>query len=274
MDGALEWLGGADRPFDIRIHETRKHLKRLRALLTLVAAAIEPAALREEMRAARAAATALAELRGQAALLVCFEDLTQRNPELLDPDARARVHAALSPIATSSADAREASLTEAIAILTRAQARVNKLELVANVSGWNALAPGFRNTYRSARRAYTRALTDPSAERLHAFRTPEKRHAYQVELLERVWEGPLRAQRQELSRLGDLLGEHHDLSLLRRELEGAPALEAERAALEATLQQRLAKLERAALALGARAFSEKPGAITRRFGEYFGASLE
>jgi CHAD domain-containing protein len=136
------------------------------------------------------------------------------------------------------------------------------------------LAPGFRATYRRARRAFTRASARPSAERLHAFRTPEKRHLYQVELLERLWEGPLRSQRQELSRLGDLLGDHHDLSLLQRELEGRPELAAESAALHAMLHKRLEKLEQSALSLAARAFAEKPAAITRRFGAYFRAPDE
>jgi hypothetical protein len=272
VDGALEWLGGADRPFDVRIHETRKHLKRLRALLVLAAAAIVPEAQREEMRAARAAAAALAEIRGKAALRIAFDDLNQRNPSLFAPDALAHVHRALGA-GTGPASDPEAPVAEAMAILTRAQARVNKLQLVPDLSGWNCLEPGFRDTYRRARRAYLRAREAPSPARLHAFRTPQKRHFYQVELLERAWEAPLRAQRQELSRLGDLLGEHHDLSLLRGELAG-PELETEWEALREPLERRLAKLERAAFELAAHAFAEKPGAITRRFGAYFRASLE
>jgi CHAD domain-containing protein len=273
LDGALEWLGGADRPLDIRIHETRKHLKRLRALLQLSAAAIEPAAVREEMSAARAAAASLAELRGQAALLVAFDDLIERNQRELAPDALARLRSALSARAEASA-VSESSIAEASAILTRARARSTRLPLVERHTGWDALAPGFQETYRRARRAYNRALARPTAERLHAFRTPAKRHLYQVELLERLWEGPLRSQRQELSRLGDLLGDHHDLSLLQCELQDRADLEGEADALRPVLRKRLEKLEREALSLGARAFAEKPGAITRRFGAYFRAPDE
>jgi len=272
IDGALEWLGGADRPFDVRIHETRKHLKRLRALLQLAVAAIEPAALREEMAAAREAAGVLAELRGQAALLVCFEDLIQRSPELPDPGALARLRAVLGADVAAGAPS-EASIEQARDVLLRARARVTHLSLT-EVEGWDALAPGFRETYRRARRAYTRALVEPSAERLHAFRTPAKRHLYQVELLSRSWEAPLSSLRQELSDLGELLGDHHDLSLLRLELEARPELQTESKALQSMVKKRLGKLERAAFSLAARAFAEKPAAITRRFGAYFRAGHE
>lgn len=273
LDGALEWLGGEDRSFDVRVHETRKHLKRLRALLRLATSVIDPATLREEMRAARVAAAALAELRGQAALLSCFEDLIERSPNVLAADGLERVRAALRVDSHATSDPR-AAVTRARAILTRARGRAIQLPLVDGVTGWAALGPGFRDTYRRARRAYTRASAEPSAEHFHAFRTPEKRHLYQVELLERAWEAPLRVRRQELSHLGELLGDHHDLSLLQQELRSRVELELEWAALQAPVAERLAKFEGSALSLAALTFAEKPGAITRRFGAYFRASLE
>lgn len=273
LDAALEWLGGADRALDLRVHETRKLLKRLRALLELGASVIEPAALREEEQAAREAARSLADVRGQAALLGCLGDLVERSPGLLADDALAHVRATLGAETQRTSEARPA-LEQASAILTRARALAQNLPLLAEVHGWAALAPGFRASYRRARRAFDRASSHPSAERLHAFRTPAKRHLYQVELLERAWEGPLRAQRQELAELGELLGDHHDLSLLREALSGRAELAAERAALEAAMDARLRKLERSALGLSGHCFAERPGAITRRFGAYFRESLE
>ncbi|HWA74105.1 MAG TPA: CHAD domain-containing protein [Polyangiaceae bacterium] len=273
LDGALEWLGGTDRALDPRVHEARKHLKRLRAVLALGRSAIESGSLDEQAQAARAAATELSALRGQAALLTCFDALLERAPpDVCAPDAMQRVRAALSPIADSARDL-EAPLEQARAILLRARARANQLEVVAGLTGWDAWSPGFRSTYRAARRALTHALRYPSARQLHAFRTAEKRHLYQVELLEPIWEGPLRAQREELAELGELLGDHHDLALLSRELERHPDLQEELSALKPVIQHRLAKLERAAVGLGARAFAEKSAAIARRFGEYFRAAF-
>lgn len=273
LDAALEWLGGRDRALDLRVHEARKHLKRVRALLDLGRFVIAPEALREQARAAQAAAATLSALRGRAALLICFDALLERTPDLLDADAVQRVRATLSPEAEATIDS-EAPLTEARGILMRARADAHELELSTELNGWEAWSPGFQGTYREARRAHLHASNYPTARHLHAFRTAEKRHLYQVELLEPIWEGPLRSLRQELSELGDLLGDHHDLSLLWRELERSAELEAERAALRAPVEQRLERFGRAALTLGGRAFAEKPGAIARRFGEYFRSAFD
>jgi CHAD domain-containing protein len=273
LDGAIEWLGGADRALDLRVHETRKHLKRLRAVLALADALVEPDALRELGAAARAAARQLSALRGQAALLACFDALLERAPAALrEPGAMRRTRAALNPLVLADCDV-ETPLEQARMLLLHARGRANRFDVVTGLTGWEAWAPGFRSTYRAARRALTHALRYPTARHLHAFRTAEKRHLYQVELLEPIWEGPLRAQREELAELGELLGDHHDLALLWRELTRHPHLEAERVALEVVIEQRLAKLQRAALPLGARAFAEKSGAITRRFGEYFRSAV-
>jgi CHAD domain-containing protein len=273
LDGAIEWLGGADRALDLRVHEARKHLKRVRAVLALGEALIEAEALRELGDATRAAASQLSALRGQAALLACFDALLERAPAaLLEPDVVQRTRAVLNPIADAVREV-DAPLEQARAILLGARARAQRLEVVAGLAGWDAWEPGFQSTYRAARRALTHAMRYPTARQLHAFRTAEKRHLYQVELLEPIWEGPLRAQREELAELGELLGDHHDLALLRRELTLHADLEAERAALEEVIEHRLVKLERAALALGTRAFAEKPGAISKRFGEYFRSAM-
>jgi hypothetical protein len=273
LDGAIEWLGGADRALDLRVHEARKHLKRVRAVLALGDALIEPEPLRELGDAARSAANQLSALRGQAALLACFDALLERAPAALrEPDSVQRTRAVLNPIADTVCDVN-GPLDQARAILLRARARAQNLEVVAGLTGWDAWAPGFQSTYRAARSAFTHAQRYPTARQLHTFRTAEKRHLYQVELLEPIWEGPLRAQREELSELGELLGDHHDLALLRRELSLHPQLQAERAALEEVIEQRLVKLEQAALPLAARAFAEKPGAITKRFGEYFRSAM-
>jgi hypothetical protein len=109
------------------------------------------------------------------------------------------------------------------------------------------------------------------AELLHEFRTPAKRHLHHVRLLELSWPGPLGSVRQELSRLGDVLGDHHDLSLLAAEVRLRPELEVEAAALLPHARERLSDLEQEGFALGQRLFAEKPKAASRRFGAYFRA---
>src|SRR5262245_5088451 len=75
IERTLETLSAGDDGLDDRVHEARKHLKKLRALFALARGSLDHASLRKNVRAVRHAAHALAELRGEAALIECFEAL-------------------------------------------------------------------------------------------------------------------------------------------------------------------------------------------------------
>jgi hypothetical protein len=99
-----------------------------------------------------------------------------------------------------------------------------------------------------------------------------KRHQYQLTLLEPLWPEPVKAFRHEAQRLGELLGEDHDLSLLERRF-GLVRERPELAALERSLQSAAdgcrAKLRREAFDLGARVYAESPRRLEARYREYF-----
>ncbi|MFZ5890157.1 MAG: CHAD domain-containing protein [Myxococcota bacterium] len=147
-------------------------------------------------------------------------------------------------------------------------ARQTAKRLSVDLHGFDAIGRGFQRTYRRARRALQRARIGGDPKDFHAFRTPSKRHLYQLRLFEGIWPELLSAHVGEVDRLGELLGEHHDLSLLAEEL--TRLLDAsEREPLEKTIAKRERKLEKQILALGARCFAERPRDITRRFARYY-----
>ena len=83
------------------------------------------------------------------------------------------------------------------------------------------------------------------------------------------------ARRDEAHRLGDLLGDHHNLSVFRDALEDSPqafAKEATVAALVAIIDRRRVELETQAEPLGSRLFAEKPKHFVRRLGSYWQAA--
>lgn len=267
FDSAVELLARADQPLDYRVHEARKCLKRLRALLSLVEDNLDPEQVTRARSCIRTAAHALAELRSAAALNETFDALVERYPGSLEAPIVDGVHRALTR-PTESTDTT-AALTAAVDALGRARDAAQKLDVSGH--GWSVVDRGFRRTYARARKYFSRARDSRSVDELHEFRTQLKRHYYQLELFSKVWPRLVRAECRELDRLGERLGEHHDLSLLVPELERKGLAPDAAAALPALIDRRRRDLESKVLSRAARLFAEAPRARARRFAGYYAA---
>jgi len=255
------------------VHEARKTMKGLRALLRLVRCALDEACFEREDVTFRDVARLLASTRERTAERVALEQLA----------ARATAH---GPVTASWARARErlaagsgtgdldrpsvAALDAATVALGAALERVDGWFL--DRDGWAALRGGLRRTYARGRRAFDAARRHPAASRLHEWRRWVKHHNYQVRLLRHGWTAALRVRRDALDELGELLGDDHDLALLAERLgrPGAtPALAAnELEAILNPLEARRTELQRAAFQLGARLYVERPRHLVRRLAAY------
>jgi hypothetical protein len=77
---------------------------------------------------------------------------------------------------------------------------------------------------------------------------------------------------READRMGDLLGDDHDLAVLRRMLTDDPGRfgdEGDREVLLALIDRRRAELEQEAMVLGRRFSQDSPGDFTRRLRGYW-----
>lgn len=92
-------------------------------------------------------------------------------------------------------------------------------------TSFRALRGGLKRTYRRGRTGRKRAFAAPTTERLHEWRKRVKYHWYHVRLLQNVWPEPMKVRRRELKVLADLLGDDHDLAVLRQLLLSAPEQE-------------------------------------------------
>jgi len=252
----------ADAP-EKRVHNTRKHLKRWRALRRLLPRPTE-ARLRRVQHVVQLVAQRLGSVR---------DPVAQRETWLQfasDHEERER----FEPV-TERLDRTCREQTERGTVLARLQRAeraltVAGLELKAALqtqpqtsdTGLGALTDGFWHSYRRARRALRRALRRPTNKRLHALRRANKVHQYQLQFLEPLWKKPLKAERSQAKKLSEQLGEHHDLSGISLGLNRAgdaaplsarPQLEAWQRDLE------LRALRRAALVYG-----ERPRALRQR----------
>jgi CHAD domain-containing protein len=279
------FLGGQDR-LGLAVHESRKSIKRIRALLRLIRGELpekvfrfengalrETAGLVDRVRSAQGvlnAATGVRELYGDLLAEGTFVDLIDRLTKrrditeltaLEDPNLVGRVVRSL-----------ERAYHRYQTWPTDPEAR--EVYGLGIRDSFEAIDPGLDRTYSTGRRRMVAAYSPSGEDGFHAWRKRVKDLRHQMEFLAPLWPEVVVGMAMTLDRLGTILGEDNDLRDLvdllgtRSDLCPNPR---ERSLLRALARQRRAELETAAEILGRRVYAEKPKALCFRFGEYWGA---
>lgn len=261
VDRAMAALDGAREGNARGIHDARKRFKAIRALLRLVAPRLGPA-FRRENRLYRDAARQLAGVREAQATLEALDRLGNSGDATLRRELEARDQARRA-LRLHDTDALEVLSQD----LTEARERVAGWPLAGG--GFEIIEPGLCATYRRGWKGFRRALRAASATALHEWRKDVKYHRHQLELLIRLWPDVLTGAAARARRLGDLLGDHHDLHELCALLSTSPALAGGARECESVLaaaELRAGKLETRALAVGGLVYAERPGRFIARLG--------
>ncbi len=208
-----------DGPVDERIHDARTRCKKLRGLLRLIRPHFG-GFYRRENAFLRDAARSLSIARDAAVVQKAFGDLARR--DRLQGKVFEAVRAALPTTAGPAGD-DAARLTAFAESMRPFLSRLNEFEFDAD--GFRAIADGLTETYRDGRRAMSKALDGGADAERHGWRKQVKYHWHHVRLLRNVWQPLMEARGEELSRLGDLLGDDHDLAVLSQIIDEASALE-------------------------------------------------
>lgn len=238
-----------------RVHEARRRAKRLRALLRLVRPQFGRYA--RENAFVRDAARDLSRARDARVARETLESLMQWAGQ----DAPPRPAAA-------PGDDEATTLRTFIARMGELLARADKWK--AGKIDLDTLAAGLAGTYRSGQAAMARAMDRPSDAAFHEWRKQAKYHWSQLKLLEHFAEQVVPGERKAAGALADLLGQHHDLAVLRGMVnEDAGQFGGMDAAfvLDAA-QRRQAELEDEIRALGRQVYAERPRALQARFASY------
>ena len=189
-------------PLHERVHSMRSRCKRLRALLRLARPAMT-AQFKAEDERFRAAGRRLCHLRDAHVLgktTADFEDHLRAEIDVPD-DAE---------------DFDPALLKKSLEDMHKARLAAGHWKLDAR--GFYDIAAGLGRTYDNARRAWRRALEEPTDEHFHRLRRWAKYLLFQVMILKPVKAKRLGPLRRELDRLGDELGLGHDLAVLEHSL--------------------------------------------------------
>jgi len=254
------------------VHEVRKHCKKLRGLVRMVRPElgkqydVENAFFRD-------AASELSFLRDAQSIIECFDRLMGHFGDAIDPQRFASVRQQLverREHVSQSVHDLEQRLAEFAEKMRQAKQRIEQWPL--NGGEFGAIAGGVDRTYRRGRGALDQVAKEPTTETLHAWRKRVKYHWYHCRLIEPIWPAMISPQSGAADALSDLLGDDHDLAVLRQTLLEAPEAFGDEAVvgdLVDLIDRRRKQLQREALKLGRLLYAEKPGAMVRRFGRYW-----
>lgn len=232
------------------VHDIRKRLKKLRAILRLLRSGMADQRAAETV-ILRDAGRALAGARDRAVRLASFDRLIgDQVPEDL-AGLRARLAADAAVPAPPPPDLR--------ASIASLRDRIDSWRLEGKDR--RILTEGLARTRARAIETMKRARKDPDPEHVHAWRKRVKDHWYQARLLSPIWPEAMAPIVAAADRLGEILGDHRDLGLLMAEAAALPP-EVLTGAAKADLAGRIgaaqAGIETVAFPLGARLFAGEP----------------
>jgi CHAD domain-containing protein len=256
------------------VHETRKSLKRLRALLRLVRPALGEQTYREENAQLRSIGGSLSSTRDRHVMLETILKLEAASSLARKGLGQAVRDALHLTIGAQSPSVDAATMKQAQGRLSEAKKRLAKLELTGK--GFDVVGLGLEASYRKARRAYHSAYVERTDEAFHEWRKGTQQHWRHMGLLSQAWPACLGARVAEARALSQLLGDDHDLALLVAfaRAQSADQIKPEQAtAIEKLARQRQAVLRDIAQPKGLRLFAEGPKSLHRRVAAYWDAAV-
>lgn len=284
FDRALSGLTDPTADVDEAIHEARKAMKRLRAILRMVRPEIGDRVYRFENTVLRDAARSIAAVRDGAVTVETVRKLAARYEGRLAVDVFDELSERL--------DARAIRLRRRVledgtavddVVATLSNARTRFAGWPTDPRGrsaygtairdrFDAVGVGVRRTYGRGRREMHAAFQDPTAHHFHLWRKRVKYLRHQMEILEPLWPEIVGGTATGLHRLGDVLGDEHDLAELLGLLSVQPDLcpdPVDRSLFAALAQHRRTELQSASRVLGTRLYAEKPKAFAERVEAYW-----
>lgn len=270
---AITSLQSGTDPNSNGIHEARKSLKRIRAMLRLVRPALGERVFTRENADFRDIGALLSHTRDNQILLETLSKLEARFADESNPGL-GRLRAILHEAAQKTgADLVTGPRADAILRLLRAKPRLARLKLEPD--GFDAIQTGLERSFRRAKAAFDAAYDEPSDEAFHELRKGVQQHWRHMGLLSRAWPDLAAARVAAARRLSQVLGDDHDLAILAQRLSSVPLADIpsrDRRALLKLAARRQQELRALARPMGEQLFAEGSRSLSRRFKDYWSAA--
>jgi hypothetical protein len=255
------------------VHDARRSLKRLRAMLRLVRPAVGENWFKDGNRQLAELGHRLARQRDLDVMVVTLSKLENGNGGLAKSVADRLRRAVLrsrrqanGPVAPQANRSLGSDLRRAERLFSGE--RLRSIELAH-------IADGLQQSYRRARHAFRDAYDCDSDEAFHNWRKTTQAHWRHMQLLGRGWPESIGARAAEAKELSRLLGEDHDLSVLLAFARGEDCRELsahDLAALTAACLAAQRQIRDVAKLHGERLFADRPGQLTKRILRYWKAA--
>jgi CHAD domain-containing protein len=215
VDGILEECDAPNGDIHKSIHEIRKSIKRIRAVLRLIREEIGYSSYYRENIFYRDINRSLSDLRSFNVLLDSLQELVSDLSPALKPEF-------LEPLKESIRRQREEKLARTVSNERKLEtlsgqileARERIRDLPIEHDGFEVFAGGMHRIYRQGRQYMEAAMDAPETENLHNLRKRMKYLWYQVEIIGPVYPALLRAYARSLELVSEKLGIFHDLAVL------------------------------------------------------------
>ncbi len=250
------------------IHEARKRIKEVRALVRLVRKPLGDTFVPENRRL-RDINRKLSAMRDASALIETWDALALGAPALFATRSMQNVRKRLLIRAQDG----KRTVGEAYQVLSEVEADVSAIEQA--VATWplsgkrfELFASGLQKSFADGRRSFAVADGAVTDDHLHDWRKRVKDHWYHTRLLGAAWPAAFKVRASMLKDLSELLGQDHDLFMLETLLDIEPALfgtARQRHLLAEIVGRRRAQLQRKAFSLGGRLYAESPAALRKRW---------
>lgn len=268
---AAEYSRSTSRNAEEAVHETRKHVKKIRAALRLLRPVMEESHFEAENKRMQEIGRALSAVRDSEVQIELVRKLKSNEANspslhLLDLVLKKLIQDHQIHLQALASPKTKEKIASGLKTATN-----NFKELVPPQISWPDLIQGYVLIYKKGRRAFGAAQDDPDFEKLHRWRKRVKDLGYASRLLHEIWPEVLKEISHQLKVLGEYLGEEHDWAVLRRNLLvlGSQQPASPRQILIERIDERHHQLQRAAFDKGKLIYLEKSSVFKSRIFHYW-----
>jgi CHAD domain-containing protein len=274
LKDALVALGNSESDsLDDCVHAVRKNFKRVRAVLRLVRYAIGDSTYQFENEVFRDASRPLSEVRDAKILIETLDKLNEAASDTLKivpfGEARKKMIAHRREIHQKALGDLD-TLAMTTATVKEAIERLDEWTDISNY--WVSLGKGLKRVYSRGRKAFDEAKAGRSVESFHEWRKQAKYLRHHMELLAPTWPKVVGELAKQAEDLGDMLGEDHDLAVLRvmlSESNGDGQLAERMEPLATIIDRQRQKLQQAAIPKGELLYRDSPKQFVHRIEAYW-----
>jgi len=215
VDSILENCDNKQDDLHKSIHEIRKSIKRIRAVLRLMREEIGYSSYYRENVFYRDINRSTSDLRSYNVLIHTLETLQAGLSDTLEPE---KINPLIEEIKTQRDGMLEQILSSDRVLKDLSsrfkEGRLRIPNLPIHKNNFDALAGGIERMYRQGIKYLEASQKEPDVHNLHDMRKRMKYLWYQIEILKPIYPGLLKAFASALESISEKLGTYHDLEVL------------------------------------------------------------